>query len=393
MTPPNHIVIAGAGLVAQRCCQVLRRRGHDGPIVVVGDEARLPYDRPPLSKEHLVGGMEADALDLRPASWYADNGIELLLDDPVVGLDPHARRLGRASGAELGFDRLLIATGARPIELPAAAAYENVHVLRSAADAGRLGAALRPGTRLAIVGAGFIGQEVAASARSIGAEVTMIEAAPTPLHGLLGPRLGGWFAEMHREEGVRVLLGQQVAGFRGDGAALAACVLADGTEVECDVLLVGVGVRPAAAWLEGSGLPADGVPADASGRTALPGVFAAGDVSRPIDPVTGRPGRSDHWEAAVAQAGAAAHGMLGLDPPEAPRPSFWSDQYGTRIQFAGDPRGADGLEIDGDPATRDFTALFTRKGVVSAGLLVGRPRALPSLRVQIDNPIPERRPA
>jgi 3-phenylpropionate/trans-cinnamate dioxygenase ferredoxin reductase subunit len=393
MTPPTHIVIAGAGLVAQRCCQTLRRRGHDGPILVVGDEGTLPYDRPPLSKEHLTGQMESSALALRPAGWYDDNGIELALDDPVVGLDPHARRIGRASGAELGYDRLLIATGARPIELPAAAGYENAHVLRSAADAARLGEALRPGTRLAIVGAGFIGQEVAASARSLGAEVTMIEAAPTPLHGLLGPRLGGWFADVHREEGVSVLLGRQVAGLRGSGSTLDACVLDDGAEIECDVLLVGIGVRPAAAWLEGSGLPSGGVPVDAGGRTAIRDVFAAGDVSRPIDPVTGEPGRSDHWEAAVAQSAAAAHAMLGLDPPEHPRPSFWSDQYGTRIQFAGDTRGADGIEIDGDPAARDFTAVFHRDGVVCAGLLVGRPRALPALRAQLDNPIPERRTA
>ena len=393
MTPPNHIVIAGAGLVAQRCSQVLRRRGHDGPIVIVGDEGAMPYDRPPLSKEHLTGHMEKSALELRPSSWYDDHGIELVLDDPVVGLDAATRTVGRASGAALRYDRLLIATGARPIELPGAAGYENVHVLRSAAHAARLGDALRPGTRLAIVGAGFIGQEVAASARSLGAEVTMIEAAPTPLFGLLGPQLGGWFADVHREEGVRVLLGEQVAGFRATGETLEACVLGDGSEVECDVLLVGVGVRPAAGWLEGSGLPADGVPVDATGATSLPDVFAAGDVSRPIDPVTGQPGRSDHWEAAVAQAGAAAHGMLGLDPPDAPRPSFWSDQYGTRVQFAGDPRGADGIEIDGDPAARDFTALFHRDGVVRAGLLVGRPRALPALRAQLDNPIPERRTA
>lgn len=393
MTPPDHIVIAGAGLAAQRCCQALRRRGHDGPIVLVGDEATLPYDRPPLSKEHLTGAMGAEALELRPGPWYEEHGIELMLDDPVAALDPHARSVRCTSGRELGYDRLLIATGARPIELPGTREYDNVHVLRSAADARRLGGELRPGTRLAIVGAGFIGQEVAASARSLGVEVTVIEAAPAPLVGLLGEELGGWFARMHREEGVRVLLGQQVAGFRGTGPLLEACVLADGSEVECDLLLVGVGVRPAAAWLEGSGLPADGVPVDGAGRTALPDVFAAGDVSRPIDPVTGRPGRSDHWEAAVAQAAAAAHGMLGLDPPAGPRPSFWSDQYGTRIQFVGDTRGIDGVEIDGDPAARDFAALFHRDGVVRAGLLVGRPRALPALRAQLDNPIPERRTA
>lgn len=393
MKKPHHIVIAGAGLAAQRCCQALRRRGHDGPITLVGDEGTVPYDRPPLSKEHLTGAMEGAALELRPASWYADHGVDLVLDDPVSALDAGARSVRLASGAALGYDRLLIATGARPIGLPGTAGYENVHVLRSAADAARLGEALRPGTRLAIVGAGFIGQEVAASARSLGVEVTVIEAAPAPLAGLLGPELGGWFADMHREEGVDVRLGLQVAGFRGAAGRLEACVLDGGEEVECDLLLVGVGVRPAAGWLEGSGLPATGVPIDSHGRTALPDVFAAGDVSRPIDPVTGQPGRSDHWEAAVAQAGAAAHGMLGLDPPQHPRPSFWSDQYGTRIQFAGDTRGAGGFVVDGDPAARDFTALFHRDGVACAGLLVGRPRALPALRAQLDNPIPERRTA
>lgn len=393
MNKPHHIVIAGAGLAAQRCCQALRRRGHDGPITLVGDERRLPYDRPPLSKEHLTGDMEEAALELRPAAWYEEHGVDLVLDDPAAGLDPDARAVRLASGTRLGYDRLLIATGARPVELPGTAGYDNVHVLRSAVDAARLGASLRPGTRLAIVGAGFIGQEVAASARSLGVEVTVIEAAPAPLHGLLGPELGGWFADMHREEGVRVLLGRQVASFRGAVGRLEACVLDGGGEVECDVLLVGVGVRPAAAWLEGSGLPPTGVPTDARGRTVLPDVFAAGDVSRPIDPVTGQAGRSDHWEAAVAQAGAAAHGMLGLEPPEHPRPSFWSDQYGTRIQFAGDTRGAGGVVIDGDPAARDFTAMFHCRGVACAGLLVGRPRALPALRAQLDNPIPERRAA
>jgi 3-phenylpropionate/trans-cinnamate dioxygenase ferredoxin reductase subunit len=386
---PHHIVIAGAGLAAQRCCQALRRNGHEGPIVVVGDEARLPYDRPPLSKELLAGAMETGALELRPRDWYSDHGVELVLDDPAARLDPRARELHLASGAVLRYDRLLVATGAVPRELPEARGFENVHTLRSAADAERLAGVLRPGTRLTIAGAGFIGQEVAATARSLGAEVTMIEAAPTPLFAQLGQDVGRWFAELHREEGVRVLLGARIAGFRAAGSTLRACVLDDGTEVECEALLVGVGVRAAAGWLEGSGLPADGVPVDRTGASAAAGVFAAGDVARPIDPATGEPGRSDHWEAAVAQAVAAAHGMLGLEAPNLPRPSFWSDQYGIRIQFAGDARGADGVELDGDPAARDFTALFHRDGVVTAGLLVGRPRALPRLREQLDRPVPE----
>jgi NADPH-dependent 2,4-dienoyl-CoA reductase/sulfur reductase-like enzyme len=241
---------------------------------------------------------------------------------------------------------------------------------------------LRPGARLVVAGAGFVGQEVAATARALGAEVTLVEAAPTPLHGPLGPRIGAWFADLHRAEGVDVRLGARIARFEAAGDRLERVVLDDGAALACDALLVGVGVRPDTAWLAAAGLPADGVPADHRGATALPGVFAAGDAAR-----------GDHWEAAVAQAVGAAHGMLGLEPPALPRPSFWSDQYGIRVQFAGDARGADAVELDGDPAARDFTALYLRDGVVRAGLLVGRPRALPALRDQLDRPMTDRRTA
>ena len=375
-----RIVIAGAGLAAQRCIQALRRRGHDGPITLLGDEGVLPYDRPPLSKERLAGAMDDAALALRPADWYAAHDVELRLADPAVALEPGAVRT--ASGATLRWDRVLIATGARPLALPGTARFANVHTLRTARDAAALGAALRPGTRLLIAGAGFVGQEVAATARSLGAAVTLIEAAPAPLHGPLGPRLGAWFAALHRAEGVDVRLGVRIARFDGAGDRLRGVVLDDGSALACDALLAGVGVRPDTAWLAPAGLPAGGLPVDARGATALPGVHAAGDVAL-----------GDHWEAAVAQGVAAAHGMLGLDPPAHPRPSFWSDQYGIRVQFAGDARGADAIELDGDPAARDFTALFLRDGIVRAGLLVGRPRALPALRDQLDHPYRDRRTA
>jgi len=374
------LVLVGAGLAAQRCIQALRRRGHDGPITLLGDEGVLPYDRPPLSKERLAGAMEDAALTLRPAAWYDEHGVELRLADPAVALEPGVVRT--ASGAGLRYDRVLIATGTRPVPLPGAAPYANVHTLRTARDAAALGARLRPGARLLIAGAGFVGQEVAATARSLGVAVTLIEAAPAPLHGPLGPRLGGWFAELHRAEGVDVRLGVRITGFDGAGARLHGVVLDDGSALACDALLVGIGVRADTAWLASAGLPADGLPVDARGATALPGVFAAGDVAR-----------GDHWEAAVAQGVAAAYGMLGLEPPAQPRPSFWSDQYGIRVQFAGDARGADAIELDGDPDARDFTALYLRDGVVRAGLLVGRPRALPALRDQLDQPLEDRRTA
>jgi len=377
-----NIVLVGAGLAAQRCSQALRRRGHDGRITIVGDEGRLPYDRPPLSKERLAGALDDAALALRPRGWYDEHDVELLLDDRAVALDPVARSVRTAGGAAIGYDRVLVATGARPLRLPGTERFANVHALRSAADAGALAACLRPGARLAIAGAGFIGQEVAATARARGVEVTLIEAAPTPLHAQLGARLGGWFAQLHRDAGVRVLLATRIERFHGEARTLHALELDDGTRLECDALLAGVGVRPDTAWLEPAGLPAGGIPAGPDGATALPGVFAAGDAAL-----------GHHWEAAVAHAVAAAHGMLGLDPPAHPRPSFWSDQYGIRIQFAGDARGADAVELDGDPDARDFTALFLREGVVRAGLLVGRPRSLPALRDQLDQPLPDRRTA
>jgi 3-phenylpropionate/trans-cinnamate dioxygenase ferredoxin reductase component len=382
MTAPRHIVLVGAGLAAQRCCQALRRRGHDGAITLIGDEAVLPYDRPPLSKEHLAGAMDDDALALRPRGWYDDHGVELELGDAAVALDPAASRIRLASGAAVAYDRVLLATGARPVALPGTQAFENVHVLRSADHAAALRERLRPGARLVIAGAGFIGQEVAATARALGVEVTMVEPAPTPLYGPLGPELGAWFADLHRQEGVDLRLGVRIERFRGSGARLDAVRLDDGTELECDALLAGIGVRPETGWLASSGLPEAVVAVDSSGATTVPGVFAAGDVAGGV-----------HWEAAVAQGIAAAHGMLGLEPPAQPRPSFWSDQYGTRIQFVGDARGADRLELDGEPETRDFTALFLRDGVVCAGLLAGRPRALPALRDQLDQPLTDRRTA
>lgn len=382
MTAPHHVVLVGAGLAAQRCCQALRRRGHDGRITLVGDEPALPYDRPPLSKEHLAGALDDAALTLRPRRWYGEHGVELALGDAAVALEPATRTVRLASGAAISYDRVLLATGARPVALPGTEHFENVHVLRSAADAGALRERLRPAARLAIAGAGFIGQEVAATARALGVDVTMIEAAPTPLYGPLGPELGGWFAELHRQEGVDVRLGVRIERFRASGARLTAVRLDDGNEVECDALLAGIGVRPDTGWLRSTGLAQAGVPVDASGATGVPDVFAAGDVAGGV-----------HWEAAVAHGIAAAHGILGLEPPPHPRPSFWSDQYGTRIQFAGDARGADAIELDGDPEARDFTALLLRDGVVRGGLLVGRPRALPALRDQLDQPLTDRRTA
>jgi NADPH-dependent 2,4-dienoyl-CoA reductase/sulfur reductase-like enzyme len=256
-------------------------------------------------------------------------------------------------------------------------------VLRDLPDARRLRAALRPGARIIVVGAGFIGQEVAATARRLGAEVTMIEALEVPLEPILGRELGGWFAELHLEEGVRVRTGAMLEGARG-GDRVEELVIAGGQRLACDAVVVGVGTAPATAWLEGSGLDGAGVRTDTAGRTSLPGVFAAGDASTPFDPRFGVHARTEHWDAAAWQGAAAARAMLGESPGTPPLPSFWSDQYGLRIQYVGHAHRADSVAIEGSPAERDFEALFTRGGVPVAGLAVGRPRAIPSLRKRID---------
>lgn len=379
----HGVVIVGGGLAAQRCAETLRRRGYEGAVRMVCAEPDPPYDRPPLSKELLAGDLDEETVVYRPPQWYAEKQVDLLLGVRAEGLDPAGRRLKLDSGVELSYEELLIATGGAARRLPFLEGFENVHYLRTLADARRLRGELTAGVRLAIVGAGFIGQEVAATARGLGVDVTMIEALETPLAPILGAELGGWFAELHRDEGVRVLTGTMLEGARGEGR-VEELILADGAAVACDAVVVGVGTSPATGWLEGSGLEADGVRTDTAGRTKLAGVFAAGDASVPFDPRFGVHARTEHWDAAAWQGAAVAKSMLGEYPGTPPLPSFWSDQYGLRIQYVGHANHGDAVAFEGDPASRDFEAVFTQSGKAVAGLTVGRPRAIPALRKQID---------
>jgi 3-phenylpropionate/trans-cinnamate dioxygenase ferredoxin reductase subunit len=381
----QNVLIVGGGLAAQRAAETLRARGHHGPVRVVCAEPVAPYDRPPLSKELLATG-DGDP-SFRPASWYAEHDVELLLGPRAARLDV-ARRLVRLEhGDELAYDELIVATGSRARRLPGLFGRPNVHTLRTLADARALRAGLLPGARLAIVGAGFIGQEVAATARHLGVGVTLVEAAPVPLAHVLGDRLGRWFADLHREEGVRVELGAAVAEALPAvaGAPVQSIVLADGRVIATNVVLLGVGVAPETRWLADSPLAGDGVPVDEGARTVVPHVYAAGDVARPI----GR-GRCEHWEPAARMGAAAARSILGLPAAAAPPESFWSDQYGVRIHLVGEAAGADAVEIDGDLAARDFTAVLSRRGALLGALLVGRPRELPNWRRRLAEPSTER---
>ena len=347
-------------------------------------ETYRPYDRPPLSKGVLAGAEQTDSLPYRSADWYDQQSINLLLGVTATGLEPGTHRLRLAGDATLGYDRLLIATGSRPRTLPALAGYENVSVLRTIEDAACLREVLGAGRRLAVIGAGFIGQEVSATARRLGAQVTMVEAAACPLAGVLGPEMGAWFSRLHGSEGVEVLCERTIAEVEGNGR-VERLRLSDDRLVETDHVVIGVGVEADTGWLAGSGIEAArGVPVDLDGRTAIEDVYAAGDAAATYDPLLGRHVPGSHWEAAGRQGARVAKAMLGLDPGPASATSFWTDQYGLRIQYLGRAPLADRFEIDGDPDGRSFTAIFSRGTQAVAALLVNRPRELAAARTLIE---------
>ena len=350
-----QLVIAGGGLAAQRCCETLRTACDERTIAIVSNEAVAPYDRPPLSKQ-LDGGAPV----FRSPDWYADNDVELVLGRAAQRLDVHARRLELAGGTTVGYGHLLIATGSEPRVLPLFEGVENAQALRTFDDARRLRAAIAAGGPLAIVGAGLIGLEAAATARKAGLDATVIEAGPAPVSGLLGEAVSAWLVRLHRDAGVRLRFGTTVTA-RRDGEL----VLDDGARVPAAHVLVGVGVRPATDWLGPAGIP------------NAAGVHAAGDV-------TG----GGHWEAAARAGAAVARELLGRPPAPPAAPAFWSDQHGIRLNCVGNPRGAESVAVDGDPETGRFTATYHGGGRATAVLLAGAsPADLRAARRRLD-PIP-----
>lgn len=384
----DGIVIVGGGLAGQRCGETLRRQGYDGRLRMVCGEEHRPYDRPPLSKELLSGSGDHASVAFREADWYTKQSIELLLGIRATSLDPKQRRIVLSDGGSLRYERLVIATGSRPRRLPMFEGHENVSTLRSLEDCLELRHVLTTRPHLAVIGAGFIGQEVAATARRLGAYVTMIEAAPAPLASVLGLELGGWFGRLHQAEGVQVLTNCTVERVVSNGT-IRALRLSRGRTVAVDHVVVGVGVQPDLDWLGGSGIACTaGVPVDADGRTSIEGVMAIGDAAATFDAVVGSHVPGAHWEAAARQGSRAAWALLGLDPGPAQTTSFWTDQYGTRMQYLGHAALADRFEIDGELEDRSFTATFSRGGLPVAALIVGRPRELPHFRTLIEKGVP-----
>jgi 3-phenylpropionate/trans-cinnamate dioxygenase ferredoxin reductase component len=370
---PRTVVIVGAGLAGSRCADTLRSEGFDGRVVLVGDEPLPPYERPALSKAYLAG--DKHDIELRPRKHWSESGIELELDRRVRRLD--LSRLTYEGGP--AADALVLATGARARMLPWPVPA-GVHTLRTAADADRLRSALGPGRRLAVVGAGFVGAEVASTARSLGAEVTLIDVAPVPFAQVLGDEAGRVLAERYRAHGVDLRMGVGLARFvEGAGGGLAALELADGSTVPCDAALVAIGAAPDSALLGGD---PGGIETDACGRTAHPGVFACGDVARAWRPALGDHVRVEHWTSAAGQGAAVAHAILGRSRPHEDVPSFWSDQFGLRLQHVGHPHGWEHAEIEGDESS--FCVRFHADGGRLVGALVAnRPTEVGQLRREL----------
>ncbi|MGH9884178.1 MAG: NAD(P)/FAD-dependent oxidoreductase, partial [bacterium] len=370
-------------LAGLRAVETLRRSGFGGELVLIGAEKHLPYDRPPLSKEILKGVWESDKLALRRQPWE-DLRLDLRLGRRATALDPSAKCIALDDGARESYDALLIATGAFARRLRDQPELEGLFTLRSLDDALALRSAFERGPRVLVVGAGFIGAEVAAAARARGLAVTVIEPLPVPLARGLGERMGAVCAELHRDHGVDLRCGIGVAAVEGAGR-VERVRLADGTSVAADVVVVGIGAVPDTRWLEGSGLRIDdGVVCDAHCAAGPPGVFAAGDVARWHNPLFDESMRVEHWSNAIEQGVYVGERLAGSDAgaaPFAPVPFFWSDQYDVKIQFAGRMRGDDEVRVvAGSLAERKFTALYGRAGRLMGVLCFSRPRDLAKYR-------------
>jgi 3-phenylpropionate/trans-cinnamate dioxygenase ferredoxin reductase component len=369
MRSEQTFVIVGASLAGATAAEALREEGFDGRVLLVGAEPERPYERPPLSKDYVRGESEREKTYVHPESFYAEREIDLRTGTVAEAIDPTAHEVGLAGGERVRYDRLLIATGAEPRRLKIAGAeLDGVHYLRTLEDSDALRARLDVGGRAVVVGAGWIGAEVAASARERGLEVTVIEPASVPLERVLGPEVGAIYRDIHREHGVELLLGTGVEALEGDGDVVRVRT-SDGRALDCDFVVVGVGVKPRTELAEAAGLAVDnGILVDANLRTSAPDIFAAGDVANAQHPFYGQRIRVEHWANAKHQGPAAARNMLGKDASYDRIPYFFSDQYDTGMEYAGYATSWDQVVFRGDPASREFIAFWLQAGRVVAGM-------------------------
>jgi 3-phenylpropionate/trans-cinnamate dioxygenase ferredoxin reductase component len=380
----DSYVIVGASLAGAKAAETLRAEGFDGAIVLVGAESERPYERPPLSKDLLLGKADRNKPFVHEPGWYAEHDVDLRLGSRVTSIDRGARQVRLEDGSAVGYTRLLLTTGAAPRRLPVPGAdLAGLLYLRTLADSEALLAVLRQGGQVVIAGAGWIGLEVAAAARQAGCTVTIVEPEATPLQRSIGPELGEVFAQLHRDHGVQFRFGESVSELRGDGAGSSAAgqaagsvrqvLTSGGATLDADVVIAAIGAAPNAGLAADAGLETgNGVLTDASLRTSDPDIFAAGDVANAFSPLLGRRIRVEHWANALNGGPAAARAMLGQPVSYDRVPYFYTDQYDLGMEAAGvpEPGSYDQVVYRGEPQSREFVAFWLKSGVVVAGMNV-----------------------
>ena len=364
------LVVVGAGLAGAKAVEAAREAGYDGKVVLVGEEESAPYERPPLSKQVFRGEKPPESARVHDEGFYDEHHVELRTGDRVTELDLTDRTV-HVGDEVLPYDRLVLAMGARPRRLDVPGAdLPGTHYLRTVEDSARLAEAVRGAGRVAVIGGGWIGSEVAASARQLGADVVMIDPTPTPLHGVLGAEIGASFAQLHRDHGVALRMGTGVASLTGSGR-VEGVVLTDGSTEAADVVVVGVGAVPNTELAQAAGLAVDnGIVVDERLRTGVPGVLAAGDVASAFHPHYDRHVRVEHWANALNQGAAAGRNAVG-DPQVYDRlPYFYSDQYDLGMEYVGLAGKDDHVTVRGDREGLQFLAFYHRAGRVTAALTV-----------------------
>ena len=384
MAAKESYVIVGANLAGGSAAETLRREGFDGLIHLIGLEPDRPYDRPPLSKEYLRGEKEREKLFFKPPEFYDEQEIGLRLGTGATRLDPAGQTVELDTGETLKYDKLLLATGGRIRKLKVPGTdLEEVYYLRTIGNSQRLAESINRSRKAVVVGAGFIGSEVAASLRMKGLDVTLLEIEPVPLRHVLGDELGEIYAGIHRGHGVDLRLSEGIAEIQGHRRA-ERVITSSGASIDCDLVVIGVGVAPQTRLVDGTGIEVDnGILVDEYCRTSLPNIFAAGDVANWWHPGLGQRLRVEHWDNALNQGAAAARSMLGRQESYAPLLYFWSDQYDLNIQYLGHAVKWDHIVYRGDPQQQKFTAFFMDDGLVLAALVVNRFRDLRPTRTLI----------
>jgi len=374
MSTERTFVIVGASLAGAKTAEALRKEGFDGRIVLLGDEAERPYERPPLSKDYLMGRSEKEKIYVHPEGWYSEHQVDLRLHTRVTAVDAARHEVSTNRGEPIGYDKLLLATGSSPRRLTLRGADRHgVFYLRGVKDCEALKSALQTATRLAVIGAGWIGLEVAAAARTLGVEVTVLERGELPLLRVLGRELAQVYADVHHAHGVDLRFGVQVAEITDDGQRTTGVLLADGTQIDAELVVIGVGITPNTELAEAAGLTVDnGIQVDEHLCSSDPDIYAAGDVANAFHPSLHKHIREEHWASALNQPATAAQSMLGHDAVYDRVPYFYSDQYDLGMEYSGyvEPGDYDEVVFRGDVGKREFVAFWVKDRIVLAGMNV-----------------------